>query len=420
MKLRNLFLVSLAAMAITSCSNENDPIVDSGNTAETAMFNFSIALPNAPKTKAQSTDPGTAQEQNVNDITMVLEYKDANPPQTLTKTYKVADFTYDTVAKTYTLSTAEQVSPGTAAILTIYVNSNGIPASQISATTENGWSLGNYASTTGDGNFLMIGKSKETFAITPNQLNTAPVVSVDRIAVKLEEATEDTDTQIEGNQYTFKALAQNTEIKLDIEATLIEYAYTNLVTKSNTLGSKFEGGKNDYYNYFDPNPPIAIEVLWSNEAFSDKIGMENRGATYCFENGTTIPTTIYYKAKTKIEGVDENANFYVYENVLYKDFAALNVKFRNSLDNHGLSDGSTNAQFMEAVGVKKYTEGVCYYPAVVNANGIDRNNWYKLRVTGIKGLGLPEPGTPPPGAETTLIFSVTENPWTVWNEGIEL
>ncbi len=117
-------------MAITSCSNENDPIVDSGNTAETAMFNFSIALPNAPKTKAQSTDPGTAQEQNVNDITMVLEYKDANPPQTLTKTYKVTDFTYDTDAKTYTLIEAEQVSPGTA-ILTIYVNSDGIPASQI-------------------------------------------------------------------------------------------------------------------------------------------------------------------------------------------------------------------------------------------------------------------------------------------------
>lgn len=419
MKLRNLFLVSLAAMAITSCSNENDPIVDSGNTAETAMFNFSIALPNAPKTRT-TTDPGTKQEQNVNDITMVLEYKDANPPTTLTKHYKVDAFKYNDKDKTYTLSTAEEVSPGTAT-LTIYVNNKGVvPASQISATTDEGWSLGNYASTTGDGNFLMIGKSKETFTITPNIPNTAPVVSVDRIAVKLEEATEDTDTQIEGNQYTFKALAENTEIKLDIEATLIEYAYTNLVTKSNTLGSKFEGGENDYYNYFDPNPTIAIEVLWSNEAFSDKIGMENRGATYCFENGTTIPTTIYYKAKTKIEGVDENANFYVYENVLYKDFAALNVKFKNSLDNHGLSDVSTNAQFMEAVGVKKYTEGICYYPAVVNANGIDRNNWYKLRVTGIKGLGLPEPGTPPPGEETTLIFSVTENPWTVWNEGIEL
>lgn len=417
MKLRNLFLVSLAAMAITSCSNENDPIVDSGNTAETAMFNFSIALPNAPKTKAQSTDPGTAQEQKVNDITMVLEYKDANPPQTLTKTYKVADFTYNTDAKTYTLSTAEQVSPGTA-ILTIYVNSNGIPASQISATTENGWSLGKYASTTGDGNFLMIGKSKETFTIIPNEPNTAPVVSVDRIAVKLEEATEDTDIQIEGNQYTFKALAQNTEIKLDIEATLIEYAYTNLVTKSNTLGSKFEGGKNDYYNYFITG--TLGEKLWGDKAFSDKIGMENHGATYCFENGTTIPTTIYYKAKTKIETVEENTDFYVYKNVLYKNFDELNAEFRNSLANHGLTKTSTNAQFMEAVGVKKYTEGLCYYPAVVNANGIDRNNWYKLRVTGIKGLGLPEPGTPPPGTETTLIFSVTENPWTVWDEGIEL
>lgn len=118
MKLRNLFLVSLAAMAITSCSNENDPIVDSGNTAETAMFNFSIALPNAPKTRT-TTDPGTKQEQNVNDITMVLEYKDANPPTTLTKHYKVDAFKYNDKDKTYTLSTAEEVSPGTAT-LTIY------------------------------------------------------------------------------------------------------------------------------------------------------------------------------------------------------------------------------------------------------------------------------------------------------------
>lgn len=414
MKLRNLFLVSLAAMAITSCSNENDPIVDSGNTAETAMFNFSIALPNAPKTRA--TDPGTAEEQKVNDVTMVLEYVGINPPRTITKKYAVGEFTYDVTAKTYTLKTAEQVSPGNAT-LTIYVNSDGVPASQISATTQNGWSLGDYASITKkDGNFLMTGKSTQ-FTITPSTVNTAPKVEVERIAVKLDEATEDQNANVEGNQYVFEAKAKNTKKEngeeLDIEATFLEYTYTNLLTKSNTVGSKLNGGAGDYYNYF-VDEQKGEETLWSNAAFSSKIGMENHGVTYCFENGTEIPTTIYYKAKIRIEGIGEDANFYVYDNVLYKSFNELNESeaMGRSLDGYGLSDKSTNAQFMNLVGVKKYTKGHCYYAAVVNADGINRNNWYKLKVLSISDLGLPEPGTPPPGAKTTLIFSVTEAEWT--------
>lgn len=71
-------------------------------------------------------------------------------------------------------------------------------------------------------------------------------------------------------------------------------------------------------------------------------------------------------------------------------------------------------------GVRKYEEGVCYYKADILSNGkaeIVRNNVYKLKVTGIAKLGLPEPKDEPKLA--TLKLSVEVEPWTIQTNNFE-
>ena len=68
----------------------------------------------------------------------------------------------------------------------------------------------------------------------------------------------------------------------------------------------------------------------------------------------------------------------------------------------------------------RYEEGVCYYKADILSNGkaeIVRNNVYKLKVTGIAKLGLPEPKDEPKLA--TLKLSVEVEPWTIQTNNFE-
>lgn len=412
MKLKSLFLVGLAAVAMTSCSNDNEPGDNGGNVAKNAIFNFSIALPNATVTRVDGTAPGTAQEQKVNDVTLVLTYGSGIP--TFTKTYQVSAFTRN--GTVYTLAKPEKVSPGSAK-LTVYVNSKKVPT-KTTVETALATGLGEYASTTGEGNFFMSGESSKNYNILPNKTNTADVVKVNRIAVKLDEITADQDPAAEGNQYTFSPTASTLSPATEMKITLTDYAYSNLNKKSNALA-----GSSKYYSasdFFNPFVEDQTENKWSN-TFPNTTSM-GKHVTYCFENAATpAPTKIYYKANVSVTGVASGKNFYVYENKLYKDFSELNAVFNKALtEAFKLTDNSSNTDFMTMIGAKKYTAGVCYYSSIIHTDGIERNNWYKLKVTGIKDLGLPEIDVPAPGEPTYLIFSVEVNPWNVWNRDIEL
>lgn len=412
MKLKSLFLVGCAAMAMTSCNSENETVDNGGNVAKNAIFNFSIALPKALETRADDTNPGTAQEQKINDVTLVLTYESGIP--SFTKTYPVSAFNRND--NVYTLANPERVSPGSAR-LTVYVNNKGVPAAK-TVETASATGLGNYASTKDNGNFFMSGESAKNCNIVPNKTTTADPVKVNRIAVKLDEITADQDPAAEGNQYTFTPSASTLKPATDMKITLTEYAYSNLNKKSNTLASPAK-----YYNandFFNPFVEDQKENQWK-ATFATTVPM-GQHLTYCFENAATpAPTKIYYKANVAVSGVESGANFYVHDNKLYKDFSALNAIFNDALtEAFKLTDKSPNSEFAEKIGAKKYTAGVCYYLSTIHAEGIERNNWYKLKVTGIKDLGLPEIDVPVSGEPTYLIFSVEVNPWNVWNKDIEL
>ena len=57
MKLRSLFLAGLAVMAMASCSNEDDAIVNGGeNAAKDAALQFSIGFPQTTRATTASGD----------------------------------------------------------------------------------------------------------------------------------------------------------------------------------------------------------------------------------------------------------------------------------------------------------------------------------------------------------------------------
>lgn len=417
MKLRSLFLAGLAVMAMASCSNEDDAIVNGGeNAAKNAVFNFGIAFPTSSNTRGTTAKPdgnseGTTLESNVNDITLVLTYADGTP--TFTKTYNVSDFTK--VSNKYTLTNHELVAPGMVNVK-VYVNSNGVPADVLES--KSAFDLGDYASTANKGNFFMSGK-QDNLNIVANSDNNEAKVSVDRVAAKLTEATTQED-------YTFTATASSLTNAQKLSVKLTDYTFANLNKKSNALALEttyFDA--NDFWNKFTTD---GNEDLWDIFGQYTKAINGIDKDTYCFENNNSnVSTKIYYKAIVSVAGVTtEDTNFYVYKNMLYKNYAELNNKvFNGSLEpGFGLTDESTNSEFMGLVGVTKYTKGVCYYAADIKTAAIEanilRNNSYLLTVKSIKDLGLPEIDTPTPGDPTLLSLDVTVKNWTVNLNEIEL
>lgn len=410
MKIRNLFLASLAALAIFSCSNEE--LTENKDTAKDAVLNFSIAFPAITK----ATDPGIAVESKVNNITLVLTYTGGTP--TFTKTYPVSAFTVTN--NTYTLVDKEMVAPGEAAV-TVYVNNSGVPADSILEST-GVFDLGTYADITGEGNFFMSGESN--VSIKANVNTNQASVNVDRVAAKLREMTPDnsfspTATALSG--------ATETTVISSLNITLTDYTFSNLNQKSYALASGGMYYKSaDFWNPFMPDN--VDEDTWDATFGNNTKEMMTDTVTYCFENNTAengSPTRIYYKATATIDGVTAGTNFYVYDNKVYKDFNELNsMVFNSSLTTaFGLTDASPNSDFMTKVAVRKYTGGICYYGADIVANTSDnilRNNYYQIRVTSIADLGLPEIDTPPVGDPTLLGLDVTVNDWTVHVNEISL
>lgn len=413
MKLKSLFLASLAAMAMVSCSNDNDPInADGGNVEKNAVLNFGIAMPASTRGVTTGTpDSGTKQESKVNDITLILNYKGGTPQ--FSKNYPVSAFTK--TDNKYVLSVKELVAPGEADVV-VYVNYG--KDGDLTATTiesNDAFDLGTYASTAGDGNFFMTGEQKG-LNIVANSADNQATVSVERVAAKIVEAT-----QQAGFSYPIANSALTHTGALSV--TLTDYAISNMNKKSNVLKTT-----NTYYaagEFWNNFVPATANALWSDKFKAIKAMDDANKAIYCFENNNSAgaPTMVYYKAKATLEGA--TGNFYVHENIIYKSFKELDdAVFNKSLTpSLGLTDKSSNEDFMKKAGVMKYTDGICYYSAdIKTASGANilRNNIYKLNVTSIGDLGLPEIDIPVAGDPTLLGLDVTVQDWTVNLNDIEL
>lgn len=437
MKLKSLFLASLAAMAMVSCSNEDDQIVNGGsvNAAKDAALQFTIGFPQVTRAVVQEDENnGETYEQKVNAISFVLKYNDGTPTA-------VYDFVNDEDPNTPGFTQTDlliktekvEVSSGEAEIF-VYVNpvtkvtTGNYATLQETANYTNMDDLGNIANPT-DAKFLMFGKGTCTIA-AGKDANEASV-NVSRVAAKLAEQTaKDKIFDIENSVVDFgKAM----------KVKITDYTYVNLnkttnVTNNATIFTPADA-TTGYFQYF---------VQSNNYKTFDGLIAKNMNAeqtnkvTYCLENNNAnTPTMILYKAAiTEFPGYTAGDNFYIdADGILYPSFDVMNDKdgkFHGQLTNEklysdadgkALNDNSTYNDFNK-YGIQKYEAGVCYYRAEIKTGAdtkIVHNNYYKLSVSKITKLGDPGTIIPTPGTPLTyLTLNITVQPWIVWSNDFEL
>lgn len=424
MKLRNLFLASLAAMAMVSCSNEDDQIVNNAG-ERNALLNFGITVPMATTTRGTTTDKqdgelvGTTPENKINTISFTV----TNGNQTFTSNVYELDKDFKKTAEgVYKMNDAVNVYPGNS-VITVYVN--GTQTQTVSAYANNTLDgLGDIAriDDAADGNFMMSG-SRSNVDIIANE-NNEVTVQVTRLAAKLVESTPD---------YVFPKTLTNSDNSqsVDVNITFTDYTYANLNKKSNVL----EGTVYDNQEYFQPYvASINVSALWKDTFVSTKKVTDK--ITYCLENANAANATyIHYMAKVTLANgendklMDANGTFYVYEGTMYSWIALRDVEVSQGifmgalLDANGFDQETNNATLQSKLGVQKFTEGICYYSAPIqtsNAAKIVRNNWYLLNIKSVSGLGLPEIGTPDKDPNTTLLLTTEVKKWIVNTNDFDL
>lgn len=412
MKLRSLFLASLAAMAMVSCSNENDQIINNGSNVEAnALMQFGITVP----ASTRGDEVGLESENGFQNVTIVMKYTEPTPS---TKVISLDNTKFTKSGQKLEMKAPELVNPGKADIY-VFVNKIGditdtSNLEELKVNADYSLTMDPLTSTIAkDDNFLMNNTNdvKRNIEFTEGE-RTDLTVQVDRVVAKMVEAspveafkvginlTTQEGTQVE---YTGKKLS----IKLE------NYTFTALNTEAKqfltspvycgTLFQQYTNAAFDAYNFTK-----AIST-------TDNI-------TYCLENpGTTEATAIIYKAKAYWDDVEATESFYVIDGKLYLNFQAL-VDAGRAGD---LKDTDSIEKF-NSYGIKKYEAGYCYYKATImtNASGeasetIVRNNVYKLNVNKVGDLGMTTPNGS--GEDPTLLnLDVEMNKWTINLNSFEL
>ena len=426
MKLRSLFLAALAATAMVSCTNENDPIDEGKQVEKNAMMQFRVSFGSLASTRANETD-GTATgskeagldlEQKFSEALLIAAYEGGATPVILKKIprdqfapvtdpnttdgkyYQSAPFevTAGTV-KAYVV-----LNPGTLSTTTL--TGNKTPAQVEDALK----ALQLTVLPALEHSFVMYGAAAAT-TVLADKTTTAVTVAVDRVVAKLKEETPSDKTSA-----TVSKNFDDVALAASVTVTLQGYEFTNLTDKSHLVyqaspmvstfvsGSVFNGvtvpSSFDYAKTLGaPSATTQITYCW-----------ENDNAETTADKGDKI-TSIIYKGQITIAGTGHSVgeNVYVYNNKAY-NFAELHAE----LPGLALTDTSTIAEF-DAIGIFKYESGLCYYRRPILTGNeqkkISRNNVYKLSVTAINTIGFPTPI--PPAKKTMLQLYIEVNEWTV-------
>lgn len=420
MKLKSLFLATLAAMAMVSCSNDNDPInADGGNAEKNAVMQFRIGFGNQATTKADGTatgdkEAGLDKEQKFANALLIAAYENGTN-EVIVKTIARKDFTPvddpSTDGKYYQSAPFEVPSGKVKAYVILNptgISTDGIAGKLSPEQVEAKLKTMKLTTLPADEySFVMYGASA-AFQDVAENTTTQVSVAVDRVVAKLKEETAaDKISADVGKNFDDKALTSK------VNVTLVGYEFTNLTDKSNLVhqsdakisdfiaASVFDGETNATYGYANtlgkPAADSQITYCWENE-----------NAETVANKGDNI-TSIIYKAQIKIAGHVEGENVYIYNNTAYNY-----TELANQLPGLILNDKSTIAEY-DAIGIFKYENGICYYRQPILTSGskktINRNNVYKLSVKSISSIGYPT--TIPVTTKTMMQLYIEVNEWTI-------
>ena len=420
MKLKNLFLASIAVAAMTACSNETE-FVDNGNqtVAKDAAMQFGISLPKGALSRAGEgvsgkIETGIPSENEFDDITVVIDYPTSSRD---VYTFDINDFTKSDGAdhQTLYLKNSIAVQAGKATVSAFVNASDALKADlkgKVTALNELKVT-GNYTTSIDDltkaggiaqvNKFLMSGsESGKEF----KKGEEVPVsVKVNRVAAKLVEKSKTDAFTATAPTVTPKAGAQALAI------TLQEYNFANLAQDTYILNTA--PLSSDWFNQYADAANTSWDAYKTPKTITGATpSEETANITYCTENRTSTTTLVLYKAVAKW-GDNEVKTFYITpDKTVYLTFEELSKNYNIE----GLTENSSIAEFA-ARGIKKYEDGVCYYKSD-QIGTIERNNVYYLNVTSIADLGEPTPGeTETP---STINLTVAIQPWTINFVEIEL
>lgn len=419
MKLKKLFLASIAVAAMTACSNETE-FLDNGNqtSVKDASMQFGIALPKGPDTRAGEgvagdTETGIASENAFVDITVVIDYASTRD----VFTFGFDEFTKSNGENNQMLYLKNNISVAAGeATVSAFVNASEALKTDLKAKKTALSALkviGNYTSSIDDlaksGGIAEANKFLMSGSETNQKINSGVVnrvtVPVDRVAAKLVEKSKT-------NFFTITDPTVSTVNNDALTITLNEYNFANLLQDTYTL--KNSGViESKLFNAYSTAPFTTWDNYGTPKQITGATGATDiSNITYCTENQTATTTNVLYKAVAKW-GDNEASTFYVdADKIVYLTFAELSTKY----DYEELKEDSGIEVFAK-YGIKKYENGVCYYKSN-KIGSITRNNVYYLNVTSIADLGTPTPGeTPNP---STINLTVAMQPWTINIVDIEL
>lgn len=414
MKLRSLFLASLATIAMASCSNEENAIVDNGQeTTKDAIMQFGITYSNAVTrgVTAGNNEAGIAAEQAFTDATIVIEQ--AGKRDIRTVDFKEFTDVTEEGGATHTPTTLwlkEKISvkEGAASVWVFLNASESLKASLASATDYSllkeyvDFSAGIQAlEATGKiaeaNKFLMSNATGEAVPATFTKGEINPLtVCVSRVASKLEEKTP------KGKVFDVADDAENLAHK-KLEVKLTDFAYTGLQQEVAVL----KGGTVNSSLY----KPYGTITNFEYQSITED-GISN----YCMENlaGTDIQSTtnVVYKGEIYVDG--KIGTLYITSD--NKAFSSIQEMVDAGYKIQGLTEDTSIEDCWNLHGLRKYDKGICYYVGQIktasdNSATIVRNNIYRLSVNTIKGLGTVLPKI---FEEFTLLdLTVEIDPWTV-------
>lgn len=422
MKLRNLFLASLAAMAMVSCSNEVEGVDNNGaiSAEKNAKLQFNIGFPSVSGTRADAGfEEGSLNESAIKTVNVRVSYAEGTTDDIFN--FKLEDFEKN--GNVYTLIPEKLMSVAPSAGATLYVTVNGDPTVNLNGTVTAEYDATASISTgiAENGNFLMSGKSEE-FPIVQNSTENEALVEVNRVVARIDEITVDnsTDFTFETDYINTEGAVSSTE-KVSMTAEVVDYAIINMNKNSNIFKQDIFAAASYFQEFLAKKENKISYDMFVNKA----IGSTN---TYTLENNSSsLVTSVIYKVQYKYDNTTSTGDFFTLEKngttVLYKDFTSLDKDNGNRFSKgFGLNENSTYDEFI-AAGVSKYEDGFAYYiqPIKTGADAIiSRNNCYKLKVTKIGSIGKAVIDPVTPGEPTLLELTVQVKDWTVNINDFEL
>lgn len=475
MNLLAMSLVSAAALSFSSCSSNDDLTSGGGSNqskVESFYMTFAVQTPTSNGTRTQQQtdkEPATAVETKITSGTFYLWNE---------KTQKTV-FTKHITASELDNATPESPNKGTTTTkievpvqdvdegvtYTVYFLANTTDATPWTSTyTAQTGFTGVYAT---DNNFVMFNQNDKNShanrytvvfkAANKDAANPAAVnetIMLDRVTARIDKPTSE-KTTIEGtipdgaSDLQKKAIADAKDKVKTI--TLSKYAITNLSNKTNIM-QQWDATWNALQiptdiTYIQPQADLGGKYdLQHPEYFTDA------AKNYVFENTTATPTTMYFEYtvaldETKFTDTPDctdgtfyryNGNIYRSIDAIYAAYADLSVLFGGKTAEALKGDlkiaegkiGATETElekFRQDYTIEVFRAGKTYYSQVIidkwlNAETIQRNTVYQLKVKNIFNVGADVPNGKPDENKPMyyLDVEVSVNPWVLNSQDVSL